>query len=60
MGQLLALDQRLLCNNRVQFFLETFTRAKWLIGFDEKAQRPGVEDYQCLELTVAGYPPRMA
>ena len=31
---------------------------EWLTGFDEKAQRPGVEDYQSAELTVAGYPAR--
>lgn len=31
---------------------------EWLTGFDEKAQRPGVEDYQSLEFTVAGYPAR--
>lgn len=31
---------------------------EWLTGFDEKAQRSGVEDYQSLELTVAGYPAR--
>ena len=28
-------------------------------GFDEKAQRPGVESYQSAELTVASYPARV-
>ena len=31
---------------------------EWLTDFAEKTHCPGVEDYQSLELTVAGYPAR--
>lgn len=31
---------------------------QWLAGFDEKAAREDVEDFQSQELTVAGYPAR--